>query len=62
VNPRRVGEEIGGVPVAGPGEFGKRWRDAILLSAVGVGGGRERVRELALGEGYIEGVDFWCCC
>ena len=62
VNPRRVGERIGGVPVAGQEEFGKRWRDAILLSAVGVGGGRERVRELALGEGYTEGVDFWCCC
>ncbi len=62
VNPRRVGEEIGGVPVAGPGEFGERWRDAVLLSAVGVEGGRTRVRELAEGEGYAEGVDFWCCC
>lgn len=62
VNPRRVGEEIGGVPVVGPGEFGQCWRGAVLLSAVGVEGGRERVRELAQGEGYTEGVDFWCCC
>ena len=62
VNPRRVGEKIGGVPVAGQGEFGKRWRNAVLLSAVGVEGGRERVRELAGAEGYTEGVDFWCCC
>ena len=62
VNPRRVGEKIGGVPVAGQGEFGKRWRNAVLLSAVGVEGGRERVREVAGAEGYTEGVDFWCCC
>lgn len=62
VNPRRVGEMIGGVPVAGPDEFGKRWREATLLSAVGVPGGRERVREAAASEGYHEGQDFWCCC
>ncbi|MCH2062565.1 MAG: glycosyltransferase [Roseibacillus sp.] len=62
VNPRRVGEEIGGVPVVGPAEFGRRWRDSVLLSAVGVEGGRTRVRELAEGEGYTEGLDFWCCC
>ncbi len=62
VNPRRVGEKIAGVPVAGPEEFGKCWRSSVLLSAVGVEGGRERVRELAGAEGYTEGVDFWCCC
>ena len=62
VNPRRIGERIGGVPVAGPDEFGSRWREAILLSAVGIEGGRDRVRRLAEGEGYQEGEDFWCCC
>ena len=62
VNPRRVGEKIAGIPVAGPEEFGKCWRSSVLLSAVGVEGGRDRVRELAGGEGYAEGVDFWCCC
>ena len=62
VNPRRVGEKIAGVPVAGPEEFGKCWRSSVLLSAVGVEGGRDRVRELAGAEGYTEGVDFWCCC
>ncbi len=62
VHPRRVGERIAGVPVAGHEEFGERWRDAVLLSAVGIEGGRERVRELARAEGYAEGVDFWCCC
>ena len=62
VNPRRIGERIGGVEVAGPDEFGARWREAVLLSAVGVAGGRARVRTLALGKGYCEGEDFWCCC
>ncbi len=62
VHPRRVGEKIVGVPVAGPEEFGTRWRDAVLVSAVGTKGGRPRVRALAEEAGYTEGVDFWCCC
>jgi len=62
VNPRRIGEGIQGVPVAGPEEFGRRWREAVLLSAVGVEGGRERVRGIADAAGYLEGEDFWCCC
>ena len=51
-----------GVPVAGLDEFGTRWREAVLLSAVGVVGGREKVREIAKSQGYGEGDDFWCCC
>lgn len=62
VNPRRVGQRIHGAEVAGAQDFGKRWRDSVLLGAVGLPGGRERVRKLALDEGYLEGVDFWCCC
>ena len=62
VNPRRVGERINGVPVAGPQEFGSRWREAVLLSAVGVAGGRERVRTLAREAGYEEGGDFFAVC
>lgn len=62
VNVRRIGQRIGGVPVAGVEEFGTRWRGAVLLSAVGVPGGRDRVRALARGAGYEEGGDFWCCC
>ena len=62
VNVRKIGSTIGGVPVAGPDEFGTRWREAVLLSAVGVEGGRERVRELARSAGYAEGENFWCCC
>lgn len=62
VNPRKIGGRMSGVPVAGPEEFGARWRDAVLLSAVGVPGGRDRVRGLARQAGYVEGLDFWCCC
>ena len=62
VNPRRIGARIAGVPVAGPDEFGSRWRTAVALSAVGVAGGRARVRALARAAGYQEGSDFWCCC
>ena len=62
VHPRRIGNRIGGVPVAGPDEFGVRWREAVLLSAVGLAGGRGRVRDLARPAGYLEGRDFWCCC
>lgn len=62
VNPRRIGERIAGVEVAGPDQFGIRWREAVLLSAVGVPGGRDRVRALAKEAGYCEGSDFWCCC
>ena len=62
VSPKRIGSTCQGAPIAGPEEFGKRWRDAILLAAVGVGGGRFKVRKLAEEAGFEEGKDFWCCC
>lgn len=62
VNPRRIGERIHGAKVVSSGELGRQWRDAVLLSAVGVPGGRDRVRQLALASGYREGEDFWCVC
>ena len=62
VNPRRVGERISDVEVVGPSEFGSRWRDSTLIGAVGIPGGRETVRKLAVDQGYREGEDFWCCC
>lgn len=62
VHPRRIGERIHGAEVAGLDTFGNRWRDAVLLSAVGIPGGREEVITLAVGAGYVEGLDFWCLC
>lgn len=62
VSPKRIGSTCQGAPIAGPEEFGRRWPDAILLSAVGVSGGRFKVRELAEEAGFEEGRDFWCCC
>jgi hypothetical protein len=62
VHPRRIGETIHGAEVAGLDQFGRRWRDAVLLSAVGVPGGREEVAGLAEKAGYVEGGDFWAVC
>ena len=62
VHPRRIGTEIAGCPVVGSGELGSRWRGAVLLSAVGVEGGRERVRELVQSAEYQEGRDFFATC
>ncbi len=62
VSHRRIGETIHGAPVASSGELGRLWREAVLLSAVGVPGGREQVRALALAAGRQEGADFWCVC
>lgn len=62
VSSKRIGRTCQGAPIAGPEEFGMRWREAILLGAVGLAGGRERIRGLAGGAGYREGDDFWCCC
>jgi glycosyltransferase involved in cell wall biosynthesis len=62
VNPKRVGAIIAGVPVASSEELGSRWREAVLLSAVGIAGGRGRVREPAMRAGYAEGEDFFATC
>jgi glycosyltransferase involved in cell wall biosynthesis len=62
VHPRRIGETIHGAEVAGLDQFGRRWREAVLLSAVGVPGGREEVAGLAEEAGYVEGGDFWAVC
>ena len=62
VSPKRIGRTCQGAPIASAEEFGRRWRDSILLAAVGAGGGRFEVRKLANEVGFREGKDFWCCC
>jgi glycosyltransferase involved in cell wall biosynthesis len=62
VHPRRIGETIHGAEVAALDDFPRRWRDAVLLSAVGIAGVREEIRALAEAVGRVEGRDFWCVC
>jgi NADH/NAD ratio-sensing transcriptional regulator Rex len=62
VHPRRIGEKIHGAEVSGLDEFGNRWRDAVLLSAVGVPGAREEISRMAMEQRREEGVDFWALC
>ena len=62
VHPRRIGERIHGAEVAGAAELGGRWRDAVLISAVGVPGGRAEVMDRARAAGYTEGEDLWAIC
>ncbi|MDB4538108.1 glycosyltransferase [Akkermansiaceae bacterium] len=62
VSPKRVGSTCQGRPIVSNVELGKIWQSAILLSAVGISGGREKVRAVAEAAGYREGKDFWCCC
>lgn len=62
VHPRRIGEKIHGAEVTGLDEFGDRWREAVLLSAVGVPGAREDISRMAMEQGREDGVDFWALC
>jgi hypothetical protein len=62
VHPRRIGERIHGAEVAGLESFGARWRESVLLSAVGLPGVREEIHQLAVDAGRTEGADFWCVC
>ena len=62
VSSKRIGSTCQGRPIVSDQDLGKVWESAILLSAVGVSGGRENVREVAGRAGYCEGENFWCCC
>jgi glycosyltransferase involved in cell wall biosynthesis len=62
VHPRRLGEIIHGAEVVGLEKFGGQWRDAVLLSAVGLPGVRDEILGLATSAGYSEGRDLWCVC
>lgn len=62
VHPRRLGETIHGAEVVGLEDFGRRWRNAVLLSSVGLPGVRDEILQLATAAGYAEGHDLWCVC
>ena len=58
VDPRKIGRELHGSPVVGPG--GARPDGRRLLITVGTRGAREGVRRWALESGFVEGADFIC--
>lgn len=60
VNPRRIGNHIGGVPVHGVDRVGDFSGKAILLPAVGRGNARETIRRVLENAGFIEGETFFC--
>lgn len=60
VNPRQIGQRIGGVPVLDADRAGGFLGSATMLAAVGREPGRERIRSLLCGSGFTEGGDFFC--
>jgi glycosyltransferase involved in cell wall biosynthesis len=62
VNPARVGQLIHGIEVAAADQMESRWRQSIMLGAVGLKGARSTVREMAIAAGRREGEDFWAVC
>lgn len=59
VSERRIGNSIGRIPILGSEALPLDGKP-ILLSAVGLRGARERVRDLLKPHGYREGCDFFC--
>ena len=59
VNPRRIGENIAGVSVLEQAAM-RCDGNTILLGAVGLKGARGVIRGLAVDQGFVEGVDFFC--
>jgi glycosyltransferase involved in cell wall biosynthesis len=60
VNKRQIGNRIDGIPVEGSDAIAGKRGSTILLSAVGQPGARNRIRELAVDAGYVEGENFFC--
>jgi glycosyltransferase involved in cell wall biosynthesis len=59
IDPRKIGQEIYGVPVHRVGEV-SRFREDYLLVIVGAPGARELIREQLGSEGFQEPRDFRC--
>ena len=57
LDPRRIGQEIHGVPVIRP-EDGNRYRGSFAVAAVGKGRAREEIRDALSGLGWKETEDF----
>lgn len=59
VNPRQIGQRIGGIPVLSADEAGRFLGKTTLLAAVGSEPGRSRLKSLLDGAGFSEGRDFF---
>ncbi|HEY8469708.1 MAG TPA: glycosyltransferase [Longimicrobiales bacterium] len=57
LDPRKIGQQVYGVPVVAPAEIG-RFRGALALAAVGSPGAREEIRAALNDAGWREGVDY----
>ncbi len=60
VNERQIGNRIGNIPVRDSAEVTGLHGKCVLISAVGLRGARQKVRDLACPGGYVEGEDFFC--
>lgn len=57
LDPRKIGQEIHGVPVIAPAEI-DRYRGALAVAAVGSPGAREDIRAALDGAGWREMIDY----
>ncbi|MEO0416212.1 MAG: glycosyltransferase family A protein [Verrucomicrobiota bacterium] len=60
VNPKLIGGEKKGIPVEGINSFSNWQEQAVIISAVGQKGSRERIREMLKPLNFTEGKDFFC--
>lgn len=60
VNPRQIGQIIGGVAVIDHERLGELSKEITILSAVGNPTSRQKIRGLVTAAGWIEGENFFC--
>jgi glycosyltransferase involved in cell wall biosynthesis len=59
IDPIKIGRTVRDAPVVEAGELA-RFRDHLLVAAVGSWGARELIRKRLRVMGWAEGADFWC--
>ena len=59
VSPRRIGNQIAGIPVIGSQSLPLP-NHPVMIGAVGLPGARDRIRDLLTSFDYVEGTNFFC--
>ena len=62
IDPRKIGRTLRGLPIIPPEalmEWWRRFRNPVVLAAVGARGARALIRERLSGMGLVEGRDWW---